>query len=313
MQRVVIVVGALLVGSLPARANPDSGVIDVMPAFWSFWSDAEHANAQARKRLFRERLVQAHPELFTREVLMLDAKKPFDQALDERLERWLGWLPARIDRIRVLSSTAASALTTYRATFVSRFPDLDYAKPIYLLPSLGSFDGGVRQVSGEDRLLFGLDTIAYVHAPDSDLEPLFHHELFHVYHGQFQPPYPDPMPIYLQLWIEGLAVHATRVMHPKAKWSDLLLNDEMVKECEARLPALAREIAANLDDVSPERNRDYFLSSGKRSDLPKRVGYCVGWRVAEGIAKTRSWAEVVRLQGAALRRLMAKELESLAR
>jgi hypothetical protein len=36
--------------------------------------------------------------------------------------------------------------------------------------------------------------------------PLFHHELFHIYHDQFLPEQ-DSEPLYVSLWHEGLAVH----------------------------------------------------------------------------------------------------------
>jgi hypothetical protein len=58
--------------------------------------------------------------------------------------------------------------------------------------------------------------------------------------------------------------------------------------------------------------RDFFLGSGKRADVPKRAGYYVGLLVAQEVAKTRGWKELVRLRGEALRVAVDDALGKLA-
>src|SRR3546814_13560899 len=71
--------------------------------------------------------------------------------------------------------------------------------PVYLVHSLGEFDGGTRPLLNGNFLLFGADVIARLHL-DHDIQPFFHHEQFHFYHP---PSFPESGSVLSALFTDG--------------------------------------------------------------------------------------------------------------
>lgn len=232
---------------------------------------------------------------------MLDATRPLDETLAQRWPRYLSFAGKHLDTARTLSASLKRELPLFEARFRRTFPDLAYTGEVYFLASLGSMDGGTRQVKGRTALLFGVDVIAAVHGEKADLGSFFHHEFFHVYHEQF----PDPEledTLARALWKEGLATYVAWTLNPKTPESVIFgLPTDMPERTRAALPRLAGELRARLDSKSPEDYRNFFLGNPQREDLPARSGYYVGYLVARELGRTRSLPELARLHGPALR------------
>jgi hypothetical protein len=290
-------------------------VVDTMPAFWEFWTRAERADRPTQLRLLKEIVVARHPEVYTPKVIGLGPGRTLEEALTEGFGLFMDKLVSHVPTMRRLSTQIASDLPHFQQSFRRLFPDLCWTGTVYYLASLGGFDGATREVDGKTALMFGIDMIAFIHGKNANLEPLFHHELFHLYHHQFDsrgsPAEDEAAPVLWGLWGEGLAVHATKVLHPKATNAELLLSDQLVAETRRVWPALVTELRAKLTSASIDTYRDFFLGSGKRADVPKRAGYYVGLRVAEEVAKTREWKDMVRLRGAPLRAAVDEALSKL--
>lgn len=296
-----------------SRAAPGARtyrVIDLMPAFWRYWSGAQRLPAERHAALLRQTLFVAHPEVYNAGVLGLDAAKPLADELERRYARWLPRLQPHIERMRRVSERIATDLPRYEASFRDAFPDLAYDGEVYFLSSLGAFDGATRTVKGRTALLFGVDMIAAIYGDAVDPQAFFHHELFHVYHAQVAPASEDRL--IDGLWSEGLALHVAKTLNPAADGVALFgLPPDMPERAQRMLPRLAREMREQLDSTSSEVYARYFLGNHLDGAIAPRSGYYVGYQVARRIGADLKLAALARLQGPALRMVVERALRDL--
>lgn len=286
-------------------------VVDLLPAFWEVWSEAEGRPAGEQARLLQERLAARHPEVYRAGVIGLDPAKPLEEELRARCGLWLPMMAPHMGTMRRLSGSLAADLPRFERSFRAAFPDLDYRGEVYFLNSLGGFDGAIRTVKGQMALLFGVDMIAFVYGPEADPQPFFHHELFHIHHAQVQGE-PEDRRLYQRLWHEGLAEHVAKTLNPAA--SDLMifgLPPEMPAQARKARRRLARELGEQLDSTSPEVYAKYFLGRTAQDGLPPRAGYYAGYLVAERLGRGRTLRDLARLRGPELRTLVAQALRDL--
>ncbi len=118
----------LLILSSPAFASSKSTyqVKDLTPTFWRFWDEARGKPEAEQLRLVRERLIAAHPDVYTAEVINLDTALPFDEALAKRWPRFMAFAGPHLDTARKLSASLREELPQYEARFRRTFPDLAY-------------------------------------------------------------------------------------------------------------------------------------------------------------------------------------------
>lgn len=306
-----------LVLSLPLAAHAAAPratyrVHDLTPTFWAYWDEARDLPAEEQVRLFEERVVARHPDVYTARVLGLDPDVPLRAALRERWPKFLAFVGAQLPLARKLSASVGHELPRYDARFREAFPDFAYTGDVYFLVSVGAFDGGTRPVRGRTALLFGVDVIARVYGEEADPESFFDHELFHLYHHQF----PDPLlegTLGRSLWTEGLAVYVADRLNPGTPAAVLFgLPRDTPERVRANLPAYAREMRQKLLLRSPEEEKRWFQGSGDGTDFPGRAGYTLGYLVAREVARGKSLRQLARLRGKALRRELERALDTLA-
>src|SRR5437868_657483 len=85
-------------------------VVDVMPDYWKFDAQAQGLDENARLQLFRELVVQRHPELYNARVIGLPDDKPFDQELARRFARVNRMTEGKAPLMRKLSDSIAADL-----------------------------------------------------------------------------------------------------------------------------------------------------------------------------------------------------------
>ncbi len=156
--------------------------------------------------------------------------------------------------------------------------------------------------------------IARLYGREANLAALFHHELFHILHLVTGSPF-DPQRknhMYQALWAEGLAVHVAHTLNPDATMQQLVLNDDMVAQGERQLQTLAQEMLDNVDSQDSAMYRDWFRGSGQRKDIPIRVGYFLGYRVAREMGRDLSLQELAKLKDPELRDGIVAALTKLA-
>jgi len=137
----------------------------------------------------------------------------------------------------------------------------------------------------------------------ASVAPLFHHELFHAYHGPLIGTTGRGLPLYLSLWTEGLATLVARSLNPSA--SDIAifgLPPNTPQRAREDLPRLAALLRAKLDSTSSDDYDLFFMGNEGDAAIPKRSGYYVGYLVAAQIKQRRPLRDLAPLKGADLRR-----------
>jgi hypothetical protein len=176
------------------------------------------------------------------------------------------------------------------------------------MPNLFGFNAGTGSIAGKDFLVLGLDTIAKMDGPHADLSVLITHELFHVYHGSFQPEWGRQgrgknIPLYRLVWGEGLATYASQQLNPQADLATILGSATLASSCEGRLKPLARLLLENLDATEKTPFMEWMSNQARSSDVPGRGGYYFGWRVATALGRERSLGVLARLMAQELQRI----------
>jgi hypothetical protein len=151
------------------------------------------------------------------------------------------------------------------------FPDLDRSRlKVYPMLSLFRFDGKVPD-DNPHILLLGVDGIAGFHGANFPVRVLLSHELFHLYHFQVNPvPKPvNELPLYRQVWQEGLATYVSEQLNPNAPLEDMLLDPRLAREGPTLIPTFARRILPQLETADDSIAAEY-LSYRRNSELPSR-------------------------------------------
>jgi hypothetical protein len=318
LQRRALLGSALALSAAgPLRAQPRSyRVIDLMPEYWDFHTQAEQLDTSSAAKLFVDMVARRHPEVYATHVLMLRPGATYEEEIARRYLLTATRLEGKIALMKRLSASIARDLTRYEARFREVFPDLDYRGDIYFMNSLGGFDGGVRQVKGRTTLLFGLDMIAFVYGEEADPQPFFHHELFHMYHSQFGGLGQDPRKtrVIERLWAEGLATWVAHALNPGAPPIAIFgLPRETPAQAQALMAELAPRLLADLDSGSPADYARWFIGTREANpSQPARSGYYLGYLVARRLAASRTLPELARTPLAELRPAIEAALRELA-
>jgi hypothetical protein len=296
---------------LAAPSQPAYHAVDLMPLYWKWWDAASTKDTTEQLALFRTIVVPERPDIYNEKVLFID---PNSKAFDEWFAKYRDRLVPHIDTVRALSETVATQLGEIDARFRRHFPDFHYDGDVYFIGSFGGFDGALRTINGKRSLMFGLDLVAIIHGEGAKIEPIFDHELFHLYHHQFFHS-PDDGPVWAGLWEEGLATYVSRKMNPDASAKQIFgLPESTPGRVRDNLSKVATAALHDVDSTDRDTYSKYFLGN-KGDDVfpPGRSGYYIGYLIAERLGKTRSLKELAKMQPKEVRAAVGRELEQLAK
>jgi hypothetical protein len=213
----------------------------------------------------------------------------------QRIDKALTEFPSIRPAYRDVESRFPEALDTAVAHFRKIFPDFVPPRPIYLVHSLGTRDGGGTHLAGQPVMLFGADMIARIHHDDS-LQPFMDHELFHLEHSRH---FADCDQLWCTLWQEGLAVFAASTMNPGSTDHQLLLDlpTPIRAPTDARWGEALCWIATHFDSTDDDDISGAFTGGSHNAPgFPSRFGYYVGLRIAQQAASgTRGLPQLDRL------------------
>jgi hypothetical protein len=302
---------ALALAAAPAAATPKASshleLVDLTPAFAAAWERTAAMPEAERVEAFDAAFATVLPGFYDPARF----KSPEGaERYRARLLKSLAAFPAARAGIEDVSHRFSGMFQPAIASFEARFGPMTGYPPVYLVHSLGEFDGGTRDLPQGSRLLFGADVIARIHA-GHDIQPFFHHELFHIYHARA---FHDCEAVWCSLWEEGLAVYVASQLNPHASDDELLLTvpEPIRPEVEADRAAAVCAVAQRLDSTD-EKDLSALFSSGRLSaGLPPRFGYYVGFLVAGELGKTRSLEQLAKLDREQARPLVEAALHRLA-
>ena len=278
--------------------------LDLVPSFFHCF-DAFPTEKQQRVRWFSEEVIQSHPEIYRRP----DVFKTDLTTLEKYLNQVTPYLPA----IRKIHARFLKECEPIEKSFCARFPEFDRSRPeIYLMFSLFRFDGKIPH-DNPRALFLALDGLAKFHGSNVPLDVILSHELFHLYHFQVNalPANIDHIPLYRQIWQEGLATYASASLNPKATMADVLLDPRLARDGPKYVPTAARALVTQLESTNDEATAQY-LSYRRESKVPSRMGYLIGYDIVARLAPARSLQELARLRGQRLLSLMREQVRALA-
>ena len=291
----------------PVRAG-EGGYVDLMPDFWRAYDAAQGQPDRAAALI--ETFFTPKAEIYAGAGL-----KP----AGPRVTKWLAAFDPVAPDVRRLTVQFPTRYAGHVRRFAKAFPDFrrDQA-PIYLMPSMFSFDGHLQPWRGKVPLFIGLDGIVRYHGADADLSVFLDHEAFHLYQAQVQAKVDpqlgldDPEPLYASVWREGVATYVSGRLNPMASRLHVMLDDKPVDDASAQVVAAgARDLLDHLDSTAdPDQAR--FLSAGYKGETPARLGYRIGFEVARSAGRRLSLAQLAAVPRKLLRDLMARELKVLA-
>jgi hypothetical protein len=224
-------------------------------------------------------------------------------------------LPSAFDRIEWLARREVPR-------FHERFPDARSDVPIYLAlsPTFDAKGAILAEPSPRVVLVFGVDSVVLFH---DDLDVVFPHELFHVYHATVSGFLSDGvMPgvdLSTPLWEEGLATYVSSLFQPNASDGQLLMQEALGRVPAGEVPALARAFLRDagspaIDPDRPEVFARWFHGSGPSvtPTTPNRAGYLIGLHVARLIARTTPLQQMVHWRPSEAREPVLAALRTLA-
>lgn len=299
---------ALLAGCSTAAPEPEGSrleLVDLTDDFAEVWDRTRGLGDSDRIAAFKAHFEPVVPGFYSH-VRHGAPEERFNAYFLKALKEFPETRAATADMARRFADLLAPA----ERSFEREFGPLAGFRPIYLVNSVGEFDGGMRTLAGKGYLMFGADVMARIYA-GKDIRPFFHHELFHLRHSRtFQ----DCSKVWCNLWSEGLATYVAHRLNPAATDSELLLNEPepLRPAVEGNRAEAVCTIAKALDSEDDRLNKALFSSNRLNPRLPGRFGYYLGYLVAAEAAKGRSLVELADLPNAEVRPLVESSLDALA-
>lgn len=279
--------------------------VDLTDEFDAFWERSQSQPGPERAAAFRAAFAALLPGFFDAARAQVDPAR-----YDAHIAGGLADYPRQRGAIREVSRRFAGLFAPARRRFEAALGPVHADPPIYLINSLGEMDGGTRSLPGGTTLIFGADMIARHHS-GHDIAPLFHHELFHLYHFRA---FSNCGAIWCSLWIEGLATHAAKSLNPGATDAELLLEipEPIRPAIEAYRAEAVCAVLARLDATGRADAAALFGFSRMNARLPPRFGYYVGYLAAAELGRTRSLRRLARMRSDEVRPLLEAALRRLA-
>jgi hypothetical protein len=302
----VVLVTASFARAAPAPVSLQ--LVDLIPAFAAAWDHTATLADADRIAAFEAEMAARPPGFYDPARFETPEQRDRYQA---RLLRTLKAFPQDRAGIEDVSARFSGIFRPAVTSFEARFGPMRGYAPVYLVHSLGEFDGGTRDLPGGSRLLFGADVIARIHTGDHAIQPFFHHELFHILHERRFKECPE---MWCSLWTEGLAVYVASELNPGAGDEALLLTlpGPIRPAVEKDRAAAVCAVAQRLHSTDPKDYAGLFTFSRLGPALPPRFGYYVGFLVAGELGKTRPINQLASLDNAAALPLVEAALAKLA-
>jgi len=283
-------------------------LVDAMPAFFEAYEQTASQGLPDQVAALRRLVLQPYSAAYHGQ------RSDDDQALGDYLVATKPYLPL----IKTVHDEMSNQMVNDVAAFRQQFADFDSGFTIYLMPSLDTFDGAVRDVGNEPGILFGVDELAKMHKTTPvELRVIITHEFVHLYQGERDAELQSALnaavpPVYASLWSEGLASYISYALTPDATVDDAL-GSGLANVPDATLGLAACSIKAHLDGATRSEADRYFNGdpSLDTGGLPHRVGYLVGFTIVAKMAYQRSLHDLLALHGPPLHALLAHSLETM--
>ncbi|MBL8195940.1 MAG: VWA domain-containing protein [Blastocatellia bacterium] len=250
---------------LPANFTSPYKVINLMPRFWQIYEQVKNKDIKEQTKELYEIFIKQYPDIFNANNLGV-SQANFESEINAKLTIFLFDLKKHILKLQKISNQIVNNFEVNEENFLSRFPDFRWKGTIYFVPILTSFISKQTIINNEQALIFGLDSIAFKNDQNINFWPIFHHELFHLYHQQFQVNAKHlnfEQPLYDFIWQEGLACYIASLLNPETNKGEILQLDFNDKITKISLQTVAKNLRANLNAPTKDIYQNYFGLNSK--------------------------------------------------
>ncbi|MBS1986256.1 MAG: hypothetical protein JST16_19005 [Bdellovibrionales bacterium] len=285
------------------KSPPPHGtqIINLGAPFGKFWQKAKGLPFAEQEALWREWVEAPRQEFYDSLVWTKSTRPDWSPFREKQLREAFKVYSERYESIEASFRTFDSTLQVQIRRFHALFPDARFDLDIYAIPSALTFNGKGGSLASSPKITimaFGLDQIT---EGEDDLDTLFSHELFHLYHASMINVSEDRFNregrMTLLLWMEGLATYVSGELNPYKSDAELLMNEALGRQPKSELAWLARAYLGVADERANDLPlyRKWFAGSGESvtKDSPNRSGYLLGLHVVRHLAKTHSLNEMM--------------------
>jgi hypothetical protein len=300
---------ALTALSQAADVSQDLKIKNLMTEFWSFQDQAPQLETADRiLRRFREQIIEPNRDIYS--------KPEFKDAItDAGILEYLKAVSSDLSAMRALSNGVEPLAGEMASKFKREFPRFDSRLNLVFMPTFYQLDGQYTRVVDRPTLLFGLDAIARYRGPDADWRVLLTHEMFHAHHARMNAAlYREAsMPLYVRIWIEGLATYVSGRLNPEASSQQIIGDGASPADRDpALMGPVVGMIRGSMDSTNPAEQDKFLTYTAATAGVPVRAGYVVGYEIAKTLAVEYELNDLTTLRGEKLRKLMSNQLEQMS-
>ncbi len=303
----------LCLAAFPAPASARGGyrIVNVVDDFLAYYQAAKDQSEEQRAALWVSLVEAEHQAFFDDAVYRRKKGAERERYREHCLNTFWRKIAPDMDYYAGLNKNLKAALEGTLADFRKHFPDFQPNTDFYLTFSF-SFRGKAVDVGQQVVMALGLEFFKES-GPQAErqIRITLAHELFHLYHFRFFSPGGG---LYRPLWAEGLAVYASAVVVPGYKMSAYLgFPGWKMNRCREMLPQLAADLKKNMGQNDYRLQRVYFGAEQNNTEVPPEAGYYVGVLIIQNLARSRNLAQLARMDKDRVFKLLAGELDRLAK
>jgi VWFA-related protein len=307
---------------LPKTTQPIAApykIVNLMPKFEEFLEKVKDQDLAAQTKLFQETFVKVYPEIFNTKVLNIDTEG-FEEKLNSQIQIFLSQVKREPSyKLKRLTNALVNELSTNEEKFLSRFSNFNWDGTIYFAPLLSTSISKQEVIEGKKVLIFGLDTIAFTRKDEVSFWPIFHHQLFHLYHQQFQPNVRHldfEQPLYDFIWNEGLATYVTSLLDAEISKGELIQLDSLKGTPKATLAKIANALRQDLKTKPKQAYQNYYAFDTNTDIVDNYIntGNYLSLLIAERLVLGQTFSKTLELKGDDLERvvdIMLRRIELL--
>jgi hypothetical protein len=286
-------------------SNPEPTIHDLVQPFLSYWKRSKDLSIERKVERLKKEIIPLFPEFYNTRIERWSKR---GKTPDKELASQINEFPLIEANFTKKANELSQVIDQSLKTFINEFPEMNPYFDIYVIHSLGEMDGGTRQYGKKNYFILGIDGMVKYHKDFTSEVPFFHHELFHVYHGQYLT---EDMIFWIALWGEGLATYTAEKLNPHAPIEELMLSKSVITNINKNIEFYWKDILAKLESRDENEYEKYFLMSSTDKKIVNRAGYYLGYLIAKEAGKTKSMSELVKLKPDETVALLKRTIDSL--
>jgi len=304
----------------PRSDAAEAQVPAIAESFEAFWSAAQDQPFEQQLASWERWVERPRQDVYAHVVWETDHQPDWRERRSRQLRQRFADYRQIAARIPPAARALNAEIPARVAAFRKVFPDASATPSVQVLlaPDFDAKSGVLG--NGEPVLAFAIDSLLLEHA---DLDVIFPHELFHLYHATHAGVQNDGVMaganLTLPLFAEGLATYVSSIIAPQHDDGALLLQPELGSIPQTRLAELARRFLTDadqhaIDHEHPDAFRRWFNAGATRyqPDLPNRAGYWLGLAVIRHLREHHSLRELAGWSPALAQRQTRAMLVALA-